>query len=105
MEEAESDTHNTFIEILVQRGVLGMLTTFLIYLYFLKQAWRGAKKGSPWGKSYFVFFVAVSAGFFIFSLVDNIYVKETGRYLWQIAALGCQDTPSDNPVDDQSVII
>jgi O-antigen ligase len=103
MEEARSDTHNTFIEILVQRGVLGLLTTFLLYLYFLKQAWRGAKKGSPWGKSYFAFFVAVSAGFCIFSLVDNIYVKETGRYLWQIAALGWSDVSSDIPVEGKTL--
>ena len=94
-EEARSDTHNSFLEILVQRGILGLLTTFLVYVYFLKQAWRGAKRGSAWGKSYFAFFVAVSAGLALFSLVDNIYVKETGRYLWQIAAFGWFDASSD----------
>jgi O-antigen ligase len=95
--ESRSDTHNTVLEILIQRGVLGLISTFFIYLYFLKRAW-GIRR-SPWGRLYFAYFVSISVAFALFSLVDNIYVKETGRYLWQLAALGFSEkvTGMGNP--------
>ncbi len=85
--EAKSDTHNTFIEIAVQRGMLGLLTTMALYLFFLKRAFKMRKLG-PEGAAYFAFFAGISTALFFFSIIDNLYVKETGRYLWQIAALG-----------------
>jgi len=98
--QAKSDTHNTFIELLVQRGALGFLTTFLVYLFFLKLAWRRHVEGTPRGRAYFAYFVTISFGLALFSMVDNIYVKETGRYLWQLAALGF--LPIQSPKGDHS---
>jgi O-antigen ligase len=86
--ESKSDTHNTFIEIMVQRGILGVITTLLLYLFFLKKAWMLNKNSGKYGKLYFAFFASITIAFIFFSMVDNIYVKETGRYLWQLAALG-----------------
>lgn len=88
--ESKSDTHNTFLEILIQRGIFGLIATFFIYLYFFKRAW--SIRRSPWGRLYFAYFVSVSVAFALFSLVDNIFVKETGRYLWQLAALGFSES-------------
>lgn len=82
-----SDSHNTYLEILAQRGIFGFLSTLLLYLYFLEQALILRKTGGDWGKHLFAYFISVSIAFAVFGLVDNIYVKESGRYLWQVAAL------------------
>jgi len=85
--EPYCDTHNTYLEILTQRGVFGFFVTLALYLYFLKITFFVSQTHSEWGSALFAYFIAISVAFAIFSLVDNIYVKETGRYLWQMAAL------------------
>jgi hypothetical protein len=45
------------------------------------------KTGGDWGRRIFEYFITISIAFAVFGLVDNIYVKESGRYLWQVAAL------------------
>ncbi len=82
------DVHNTYLEILLERGVVGFLTTLVLYLYFLRRARLMAKGSAPVGRAYFAYFVAISFAFGIFSLTGNIYLKESGRYLWELAALG-----------------
>lgn len=85
--EPYCDTHNTYLEILTQRGIFGFLVTLFLYLFFFKISFNISQYHSEWGKPFFAYFIAISFAFAIFSLVDNIYVKETGRYLWQMAGL------------------
>jgi O-antigen ligase len=82
-----SDSHNTYLEILAQRGIFGFVSTLLVYLFFLKRVLMLRKTGGDWGRRLFEYFIAISIAFAVFGLVDNIYVKESGRYLWQVAAL------------------
>lgn len=85
--EALCDVHNTYLEILVERGIVGFITTLLLYAYFFRRAMLLSKNGDVWGRAYFAYFVAISCAFGLFSLTGNVYLKETGRYLWQLAAL------------------
>jgi len=82
-----SDSHNTYLEILAQRGIFGFVSTLLVYLFFLKRVLMLRKTRGDWGRRLFEYFITISIAFAIFGLVDNIYVKESGRYLWQVAAL------------------
>ncbi len=82
------DVHNTYLEILLERGIVGIIATLILYAYFFRRASLLAKAGDVWGRSYFAYFVAISCAFGLFSITGNIYLKETGRYLWQLAALG-----------------
>jgi len=82
------DVHNTYLQILLERGIVGFIATLVLYLYFFRQASLLAKGGDDWGRAYFAYFVAISCAFGLFSITGNIYLKEAGRYLWQLAALG-----------------
>lgn len=81
------DVHNNYLEILLERGVVGFITTFALYAWFLIRAFRLYRHGNAWGKYYFAYFAAVSIAFALFSMTGVVYLKETGRYFWQIGAL------------------
>ncbi|MBN1903129.1 O-antigen ligase family protein [Candidatus Sumerlaeota bacterium] len=85
-EDVHCDAHNAFLEILLERGVFGILTTLLLYGYFLVRAIRLSRKSEE-GALYLAFFVSVSIAFALFSVTGNVYLKETGRYLWQLAGI------------------
>jgi putative inorganic carbon (HCO3(-)) transporter len=81
------DVHNTYLEILLERGIVGFIAVVALYAYFFRRANLLAKTRETWGRAYFAYFVAISCAFALFSLTGNIYLKETGRYLWQLIAL------------------